>query len=434
MEKISIIGSGYIGLVTGACFAKFGHQIIFNDVNQQMLDDLNKGIIPIHEAGLKELIDDGFQKKLISTTTDKRQAVNNSDIIMMCLPTPPKKDGNADLKYIRNVSKEIGAIMNSSKIIINKSTSPVGTSKMIREIIRHYYHGEFHMVSIPEFLQEGKAVETFINGDRQVLGFENLGNHALIERMKKLFSDLNGEIVLTDTKTAEFSKYVSNAFLALEISFINSLTSICEKLKIDILDVSKILKLDKRIGEKAFLNPGPGYGGMCFPKDVLSIVGISDRFGYTNKLLEVVTEINVRQKEQVFRKIISVPGLNKESRITILGLAFKKDTSDVRESQSKTVIEKLLENGYQNITVYDPVAMPNFKKFNLPISYADSIENSLVHSDCLVIMTEWDDFKSIDLAEIKKLMSSPNIIDSRNLLPMGQARSLGFYYMGMGRN
>ncbi|MHA1695046.1 MAG: UDP-glucose dehydrogenase family protein [Candidatus Helarchaeota archaeon] len=433
MEKVSIIGSGYIGLVTGACLAKFGHKVIFNDIDAKMLENLKNGIVPIHEDGLDELINLALKNNLIETTTDKKYAVENSDIIIFCLPTPPKKDGNADLKFIREVSKEIGGIMNEYKIIINKSTAPVGTNKMIKEIISHFYESDFEVVSIPEFLQEGKAVETFLNADRQVLGFNNLQNTKLIERIKKLFGDFNSEMVITNTKTAEFSKYVCNAYLALNISYINSLTSICEKLGINILDVSQIMKLDKRIGKRAFLNPGPGFGGMCFPKDVLSIVGISDRFGYTNKLLEVVTKINNRQKENVYTKIVKTKNLNKNSKISIIGLSFKKNTSDVRESQAKSIIELLSKDGYSNIHAFDPLAMDNFKKFNLSIKYAKNLEDIFTDSECLVIMTEWDVFKEIDLNNLKNLMKSKNIIDTRNLLDMEEAKKLEFNYIGMGR-
>lgn len=432
MEKISIIGSGYIGLVTGACFVKFGNKVIFNDIDQDMLDGLMYGKIPIHEDGLAELIKEGVSKNLIEVTTDKKYAINNSDVVMLCLPTPPKKDGNADLKFIREVSKEISKLMSEYKIIINKSTAPIGTSKLIREIMRHYYLGEFDIVSIPEFLQEGKAVETFLKADRQVIGFEDNASQKLKDRITKLFSYFNSEIVITDNKTAEFAKYASNAFLALEISYINSFSSICEKLNINILDVAKIMRLDSRIGKKAFLNPGPGFGGMCFPKDVMSIVGISDRFGYTNKLLQVVSEINHRQRLNVVNKIHSFVKDIKNPKITILGLSFKKDTSDVRDSQSKTVIEKLIKDGYKNIVVYDPISVDNFKKYNLSINYATSAKEALKDSDCMVIMTEWEEFKAIDLNTIKDLMKSLNIVDTRNLLDIKQAKKLKFNYIGTG--
>ena len=432
MEKISIIGSGYIGLVTGACFVKFGHKVIFNDIDQDMLNGLMSGKIPIHEEGLAELINEGVSKKLIEVTTDKKYAIDNSDVIMLCLPTPPKKDGNADLKYIREVSKEISKLMDRHKIIINKSTAPVGTSKMIREIMRHYYSGEFDIISIPEFLQEGKAVETFLKADRQVIGFEDNATQDLKDRVTKLFSHFNSEIVITDNKTAEFAKYACNSFLALEISYINSFSSFCEKLNINILDVAKIMRLDSRIGKKAFLSPGPGFGGMCFPKDVMSIVGISDRFGYTNKLLQVVSEINHRQRLNVVDKIHTFIEKIDNPKISILGLSFKKNTSDVRDSQSKTVIEKLFKDGYKNIIVYDPISMDNFKKYNLDVQFATSAKEALKDSDCMVIMTEWDEFEAIDLNSTKNNMNSLNIVDTRNLLDIKEAKKIGFNYIGTG--
>ncbi|XOU94875.1 MAG: UDP-glucose dehydrogenase family protein [Candidatus Kerfeldbacteria bacterium] len=432
MEKISIIGSGYVGLVTGACFVKFGNKVIFNDIDQQMLDNLMIGKLPIHEEGLAELLTEGISKNLVEVTTDKKYAIDNSDVVILCLPTPPKKDGNADLKFIREVSKEISKLMSEYKIIINKSTAPVGTSKLIREIMRHYYSDKFDVISIPEFLQEGKAVETSLNADRQVIGFEDDASQELINRITKLFNSFNSKIVITDNKTAEFAKYACNSFLALEISYINSLSSICEKLNINILDISKIMKLDTRIGKKAFLNPGPGFGGMCFPKDVLSIVGISDRFGYTNKLLQVVSEINHRQRLNVAAKVnLFVENIN-NPKISILGLSFKKNTSDVRDSQSKTVIEKLIKDGYKNIIVYDPISMDNFKKYNLNIKYATSAKEALKNSDCMVIMTEWDEFEALDINTTKEIMNSLNIVDTRNLLNIKEVKQLGFNYIGTG--
>ncbi len=322
--------------------------------------------------------------------------------------------------------------MNKYKIIINKSTAPVGTSKLIREIVRHYYKENFDIISVPEFLQESKAVETSLNADRQVIGFEEKASPELIERIKKMFSDFNSEIVITDNKTAEFAKYASNSFLALEISYINSMSSICEKLNINILDISKIMKLDSRIGKKAFLNPGPGFGGMCFPKDVMSIVGISDRFGYTNKLLQVVSEINHRQRLNIVDKIKNFVKDIDSPKITILGLSFKKNTSDVRDTQSKTVIDKLIADGYNNIIAYDPLAIDNFKKFNLNIQYGSNIEESLKNSNCVVIMTEWDEFKTINLKNAAKLMKNLNLVDSRNLFNIKEAKDAGFNYIGTG--
>jgi len=433
MEKIGIIGSGYVGLVTGACFSKFGHHIIFNDINQKMLKGLEKGIVPIHEPGLNNLLKDGFKKGLIETSTDKKYVTENSNIIVLSLPTPPKKDGNADLRYLRKVVKEIAQMMNSPKIFVNKSTAPVGTTRLIREIVRRYYQGNFEVMAMPEFLLESKAVETFIHGDRQVLGFESNISQDNKQRIIDLFEGFDSEIVVTDCKTAEFSKYANNAFLALSISFINSLSNVAEKLNIDIKDISKIMRLDKRIGKHAWLEAGPGFGGMCFPKDVLCIVGISDRFGYTNNLLQASYDINFRQRLIIAEKVINfIQEINKP-RISILGLAFKKNTSDVRDSQSKTVIEELIKKGYTNIIVYDPLAMADFKQYQLEIDYADNPEQAVKNSDCLVIMTEWDVFADMDLNKTKKEMNTPNIVDGRNLLDKEMAKKLGFQYIGMGR-
>lgn len=433
MEKISIIGTGYVGLITGACLTTQGHQVILNDYNNELLDNLRKGVIPIHEKDLADLITNGFKKGLLAVSHDKQYVVDHSDIIMFCVQTPSKEDGNADLSYLRQAVKEIAQCMKSPKILVNKSTAPVGTARLIREIVRHFYNGQFEVVSVPEFLQEAKAVETFRHADRQVIGFEDQASHELKNRMINLFKPFGKEIVATNTKTAEFSKYVCNAFLALEISYINSMTGVSEKLGIDIQDISRIMKMDKRIGPKAFLEPGPGYGGMCFPKDVVSVVGIADRFGYTHKLLQAVNEINWRQRINVAEKVINFVKPLDNPKISILGLSFKKNTSDVRNSQSKTVIEELLKLGYENIIVYDPVANDNFKQFNLPVECKNSWSEAIDGSDCLVIMTEWDEFKKLDLNEAKNKMRTFNIVDSRNLLDKELAKKLGFDYIGMGR-
>lgn len=432
-EKIGIIGSGYVGLVTGACFVHFGHEVVFNDIDELMLEKLNKGQLPIHEQGLQDLVDFGLKNKLIDVTTDKKQLVSECNILILALPTPPKADGNADLQIIRQACKEIGQSMAGPKIIINKSTAPVGSSHLIREIIRHYYPGDFDVVSMPEFLQEGKAIESSLNADRYVIGFETKTSQKVRNQVLDLIKPFNSPIVETDNRTAELAKYICNAFLPLEISFINSMTAVCEKLGVDIIEISKIMRLDKRIGTKAFLDAGPGYGGMCFPKDVWSIIGIADRFGYTHKLLKVVDEINVRQQISVAEKIEKfVKGVDKP-RITILGLSFKKNTSDVRFSQSKVVIEKLIEKGFSDITVFDPIAINNFRQFNLPINYAHSINAAAQDSDCLVIMTDWDQFKELNLIEIYNKMKSKNLIDARNLIDKEMAKKLGFRYVGMGR-
>lgn len=433
MEKIGIIGTGYVGLVTGVCLTQEGHGVIFNDHKKEMLANLKKGILPIHEKDLPELMKAGLKKGLIDVSTDKKYVADQSDILMFCVQTPSKEDGNADLSYLRQAVKEVAQSMKSPKILINKSTAPVGTARLIREIVRHFYNGQFDVVSVPEFLQEGKAVETFIHADRQVVGFEDDVSDEVKNRIVNLFKPFGKEIVVTNTKTAEFSKYVCNAFLALEISYINSMTGVSEKLGIDIQDISRIMRLDKRIGPKAFLEPGPGYGGMCFPKDVVSVVGIADRFGYTHKLLQVVNEINWRQRLNVAEKIHHFVQKIDKPKISILGLSFKKNTSDVRNSQSKTVIEELLKLGYKNIAVYDPLANDNFKQFNLPIEYKNSWSEAVDGSDCLVIMTEWDEFKQLDLDLVKKKMRTLNIVDSRNLLDKELAKKLGFNYMGMGR-
>jgi UDPglucose 6-dehydrogenase len=432
-ERVGIIGSGYVGLVTGACFMKFGHTVYFHDIDVAMLQNLSRGIVPIHEDHLQELIDAGIKNRLLHITPDKKEVLEQCDIIMLCLPTPPKEDGNADLRFIRAVCKELGQAMNSHKILINKSTAPVGSSKLIREIIRHFYNGNFDVVSMPEFLQEGKAVESSLNADRYVIGFEERTNRQVKDRVLNLLKPFNSQVVVTNNKTAELAKYICNAFLPLEISFINSMTGICEKLGVDIKDITQIMRLDKRIGPKAFLEAGPGYGGMCFPKDVWSIISISDRFGYTHKLLQVVDEINERQKINVVNKIETLIGSIRNPIISILGLSFKKNTSDVRLSQSKTVIEELLRRKFDAIIAYDPAAISNFRKFELPIRYAETLEEAVKNSDCLVIMTEWDEFKHLNLPEMKKVMHSLNIVDGRNLLDKSLIKELGFHYIGMGR-
>lgn len=429
MKKIAVIGVGYVGLVTGTCLADLGNEVIGVDIDKKRIEDLNKGIIPIYEPGLADLVVKNVEQNRLSFTTEIGKAIKESEIIFIAVGTPPLPDGTADLTYVKNVAEDIGKNIDSYKVVVNKSTVPIGTGDMVSRIIKQFYDGDFEVVSNPEFLREGCAVEDFMHPERIVVGGTNNGR--AMEIMVQLYESLKAPMVLTDVKTAEMIKYASNALLATEISFINSIANICEKLGADVKLVAEGMRQDKRIGKYAFLEAGVGYGGSCFPKDVKALIQIAQENGIRFSILEAVEATNEAQKQSLLVKIQKLIGEDlHEKKIAIWGLAFKPQTDDIREAPSLVVIKQLLDRGAK-ITVFDPVA--RLKDNDENIVFSDDYYEAVKGTDCLVIVTEWSDFKKADLNKIKSLMKSPNVVDGRNVFEKKTMEEAGFNYIGIGR-
>jgi len=431
MNKIAVIGVGYVGLVTSTCFAELGNQVIGVDIDQKKIENLEKGIIPIYEEGLTELVKKNYQSGNLSFTTNISKAVKASDIIFIAVGTPPMPDGSVNLEYVKSAAESIGKAMNGYKVIINKSTVPIGTGDLVKRIISQNYQGEFDIVSNPEFLREGNAVHDFMHPDRIVVGN---GSKKAKKIVNDLYASQNSTIINTDIKTAELIKYASNAFLATEISFINSIANICEKIGADVGKVSQGMKFDNRIGQKAFLNAGIGYGGSCFPKDVKGLIQIAHENGVRFSILDAVEDTNLAQKQSLLPKIQSLLGENLSNKnITVWGLAFKPNTDDMREAPSLVIIKQLLDRDAK-ITVVDPIAT-NQAKLILgdTVKYEKNLVKSVENADCLVIATEWPEFKNADLKQLKKSMKKANIVDGRNIFDKKEIKDLGFCYISVGR-
>ena len=431
MKTITVIGVGYVGLVTSTCFAELGHQVIGVDIDQKKIDNLNKGIIPIYEEGLTDLVKKNQKDGSLSFTTDIAKAIKSSEIIFIAVGTPPMPDGSVNLDYVKSVAESIGKTMNGYKVIINKSTVPIGTGDIVKIIISQSYKGDFDVVSNPEFLKEGTAVSDFMNPDRIIIGSDSAKAEKIVN---ELYASQNSTIVNTDIKTAELIKYASNAFLATEISFINSVANICEKIGADVTKVSEGMKLDRRIGPKAFLNAGIGYGGSCFPKDVKGLIQIARENEVHFSILDAVEDTNAAQKQSLLPKIQSLLGNDlHDKNITVWGLAFKANTDDVREASSMVVIKQLLDRNAK-VTVVDPVATEQAKLvLKDTVNYETDLIKSVSNADCLIIATEWPEFRNTDLKQIKKSMKQAVIVDGRNIFDKKEMKNLGFEYLSVGR-
>ncbi|KKR68834.1 MAG: UDP-glucose 6-dehydrogenase TuaD [Microgenomates group bacterium GW2011_GWA2_40_6] len=429
MKKVTVLGVGYVGLVTAACLSDIGHQVTGVDIDKNRIENLKNGIIPIYEPGLEERVKKYFGKSL-DFTIEVDKAITESEIVFIAVGTPSMPDGSVNLNYVKGAAETIGKAMNGYKVIVNKSTVPIGTGDMVANIIKKYYSGDFEVVSNPEFLREGTAVADFMNPDRIVIGN---GEGKAREIISELYSPLPGERVLTNVKTAEMIKYASNSLLATEISFINSIANICEKVGANVVEVAKGMKLDKRIGKYAFLEAGVGYGGSCFPKDVKALVQIAKDNGIRFDILESTERTNEEQKKSLLPKIKKLLGENLSGKqITVWGVAFKAETDDVREAPALTVIQQLQENGAK-VKIFDPVAKESAQKILPDIEFVDDIYESVNESECLVVVTEWKQFKEVDLARIKDLMNKPNVVDGRNLFEVGKMKEMGFNYLSVGR-
>jgi len=426
--KVGIIGCGYVGLTTGVCLAELGHTVICVDNDTEKIKKLSSGILPIFEPGIDKLIKKN--KKKIKFSTEIKDAVIGNEVIFICVGTPSNPDGSPDLSYIENVAREIAKYLDSYKVIVEKSTVPVETAEWIKKTIERYKKNniEFDVVSNPEFLREGSAINDFLYPDRIVIGVESEKAKRI---MLKLYKKIKSPKVVVDTKSAELIKHASNSFLATKISFINAVANICELSGADVEKVALGMGLDKRIG-KDFLKAGVGYGGSCFPKDVDAFIWISEKLGYDFSLLKEVKKINERQRELFVKKIEDTLWILKDKTIGVLGLSFKPNTDDIREAPSIYIIKMLKQKGAK-IKTYDPKATQKMKQIFPDIEYCENPYEVAKNSDCLVILTEWDEFKKLDLRKVKRLLNQPIIIDGRNIFEPKKMAKLGFIYKSIGR-
>lgn len=436
--KIAIVGSGYVGLVTGVCLAEIGHHVICVDNNQEKIKKLKKGVLPIYEPGLDELILKLIKNKRLTFSTSVAQSTKKVNVIFIAVGTPSKKNGDADLTYVENVAREIAQNMDSYKLIVEKSTVPADTGNRVQRTIalnlpRKYRQGkkmiEFDVASNPEFLREGCAIDDFMNPDRIVIGVESGRAEKLLQ---EIYKPLKAKIVVTNINSAEIIKHASNSFLATKISFANALSKICEKVNADVLKVVEGMGYDKRIG-RHFLHAGVGYGGSCFPKDVDAFIRLSEKNGYDFTLLKEVRNINEQQKQSFVQLIEDKIWILKGKTVGILGLAFKPDTDDMRSAPSIDVIHALVAEGAK-IKAYDPQAMDNAKKiFKKGVTFFNDAYAAAKGCDCLVVLTEWDEFQSLDFKRIAKEMNQLIVFDGRNCLASKKLAKLGFEYHGVGR-
>lgn len=428
--KVLIIGTGYVGLVQGVCLAELGNDVICIDLIEEKVAKLKKGISPIYEPGIEELIVKNIKAGRINFSTSLKDNIAEAEIIFIAVGTPPDEDGRADLKYVLAAAEDIGKNLKKYAVVVNKSTVPIGTGEMVRKTIEKHYKGDFDVVSNPEFLREGSAIEDWMKPDRVVIGDSN--GHKAAKKVAKLYEVLESPILITNLEAAEMIKYASNSFLATQISFINSIAAICEKVGADVIQVSQGMKLDGRIGKRAFLNAGLGYGGSCFPKDVEALIQIANDNKVDFKILEEVEAANKTQRTKFVEKIKSKLGSLKGKKIAVWGIAFKPKTDDIRMAPSVPIIKQLKSLGAE-IVAFDPVAQENLNIVMPEIEFNDNATNACKDADALAIITEWDEFKHIDLKKIKKIMKKPVIFDGRNIYEPENMRELGFEYYSIGR-
>lgn len=428
-KNITIIGTGYVGLVTGACLAESGNKVFCVDIDQSRISSLNNGIIPFFEPGLGKIVERNLKKRRLFFNTDLSVAMAQSEIIFITVGTPPKENGEADLSYIDKVAYDIGRNLKQYKIIAVKSTVPTGTCRRIMEMIGKYSKAKFDIVSNPEFLREGSAVLDFLKPDRIIVGLESKKAESIL---KKLYTPFKAPIIFTSIESSEMIKYSSNAFLATKISFINEIANVCERVGADVGEIAKGMGLDSRIGS-GFLQAGIGYGGSCFPKDVKALYQSAGINGYEFCLLRSVIEVNKNQKKFIIEKTERLLKGLKNKTIGVWGLAFKANTDDVRESAAIEIINVFLEKGAA-IKVYDPMAIDNAKKV-LPkeVFFCGSPYEAIKGSDVLFIATEWDEFKKINFVKIKKMLKQPNIVDGKNIFDPIIMKKKGFNYTSVGR-
>lgn len=428
--KLTIIGTGYVGLVTGTCFAEVGHQVICVDSDANKVAMLQGGGVPIYEPGLEELIRKNVSAGRLSFTSSTAEGVEKSEVVFIAVPTPPQPDGSVDMSFIEKVAREIASAMTSYKIIVDKSTVPVKTGDKVAETIKRYCKAkvEFDVVSNPEFLREGFAVEDLMKPDRVVVGVRS---QRPVLAMKEVYEPFKAPIIITDINSAELIKHASNSFLALKISYINAVSIICEATGANVQQVANGMGLDDRIGRR-FLNASLGFGGSCFPKDLSAFVKISEQVGYDFRLLKEVQRINAEQMDRFVKKITETLWVLKDKTIGVLGLAFKQNTDDVRSSPAIDLCQRLLKEG-ATLRVHDPKAMEKAKALLPNVTYVANMNDVAEGCDALVVATEWDEFKQLDLSRSRDLLSAPILFDGRNLFDPEEMEKLGWIYKSIGR-
>ena len=432
--NIAVVGTGYVGLVSGTCFAETGNRVTCIDIDVNKINKLNNGELPIYEPGLETLFERNKKEGRLFFTTNLAEGIRDAKIIFLALPTPPGEDGSADLKYIIKVAGDLSEIITDYKVIVDKSTVPVGTAEKVAEVLaKKLDKSLFDVVSNPEFLREGVAVEDFLKPDRVVIGAETEAAKSLMIKLYEPYVRQGNPIIMMDIRSAEMTKYAANSYLAARISFMNEIANLCEKLGADVDMVRKGMGSDSRIG-KRFLFPGVGYGGSCFPKDVMALHKSAQDNGYDFKILDAVMEVNELQKEVLFHKINGYfNGDLSGKTIAFWGLAFKPETDDVREAPAITIARLLMEKGAR-VKAYDPEGMPNFKvQVSDKIEYCDNMYEAIEGADALAVITEWSVFRMPDFDKMKKLMKAPNVFDGRNIYTVEEMKENGFYYDSIGR-
>ncbi len=431
--KISVIGTGYVGLVVGTCFAETGNDVICADIDERKIKMLRKSKSPIYEPGLEELIKKNIHEKRLTFTTNIKQTIKSTEVIFLALPTPPMEDGSADLQHVLTVAKQIGQSINGYKVVVNKSTVPVGTTDKVREAISKYTKIEFDVVSNPEFLKEGAAVMDFLKPDRIVVGTRSPRAKKVMEDLYAPFIRTGNPFIVMDERSSELTKYAANSMLATKISFMNEVANLCERVGADVEMVRKGVGSDPRVGPQ-FLFAGVGYGGSCFPKDVSALVKTSEEYKYNFKILNSVIDVNKNQRLLFTKKILGYfKNKLRKKQIAVWGLSFKPNTDDMREAPAITIIKELLKHGAV-VRAYDPVAIEEAKRhLGNSIKYAKTDYEALKGADALVVVTEWHEFRRPDFEKMKKLMAGHVVFDGRNIYDPAEMRSLGFEYFGIGR-
>ncbi|WP_448872707.1 UDP-glucose dehydrogenase family protein [Desulfobulbus propionicus] len=434
--RITMIGTGYVGLVTGTCFAEFGHFVTCVDKVQHKIDQLNKGTVPIYEPGLDALIKKNTEEGRLSFTTDLSRAIPDAEAVFLAVGTPSSRrgDGYADLTYVYEAARDVARYLRGYTVVVDKSTVPVGTARQVERVLRETNpEATFDVASNPEFLREGAAITDFMRPDRVVVGVESDRAAQVLREIYKPLYLRDTPIVQTTIETAELTKYAANAFLAVKISFINEIAMVCEAVNANVIDLAKAIGMDGRIGGK-FLHPGPGYGGSCFPKDTVALMRIVQEYGENVRLVEAAVEANAAQKARMVKKIREMLGGSETGKtIAVLGLTFKPETDDMRDAPAATILPALLEKGAR-IRAHDPKGMEEAKR-SLPeaIEYKENPYETVVGADCLVLMTEWNQYRALDLQRIKRAMNTPIFVDLRNVYDPEIMRAAGFSYTGVGR-
>ncbi len=431
--QISVIGTGYVGLVTGACFAEFGVNVLCMDNDEKRIARLEKGDVPFHEPGITELVAKGISQGRLSFTTEITRAVDHGEVIFIAVGTPPKKDGSADLSFVEEVGRGVARKMTSYKVIVTKSTVPVGTGALLRKVIASTQEKKiaFDIVSNPEFLREGSAIEDFMRPNRVVIGSDSERAIALMKDLYRPLYLLETPFVVTDVPTAEMIKYASNAFLATKISFINEIATLCERVGADVQMVAKGMGLDQRIGSK-FLHAGPGFGGSCFPKDLAALVQMGESAGYPMQIAGAAAAVNTQQRGRMVGKIREALGGLRGTTIGLLGLSFKPNTDDLREAPALSIAQELIDQG-ATVRAYDPAALEEASRTLTGIVPCQNTYETARDADALVLMTEWNEFRNLDFNKLKSLMRRTILIDLRNVYESSRVTQFGFRHVSVGR-